>query len=96
MKIKASVRVMNEARQGTSSATGTMWRRQELVLGWSELGDDGRSHEQFLLVSVMGDDIERLAAQGVTVGCLVEGDVSFRTSTFNNRVHNEVRFSVNS
>lgn len=91
MNIKAKICVMNPVMEGISKASGAAWKRQDLVLGWQEpYGNEGRTREQLLLVTLHGDHVDRLAASGWQVGDIFEGEVSFGTRSYGDRVYSDI------
>ena len=91
MQIKALVRVINAPESGVSKTSGNPWVRQDIIIGWDELREDGRTRQQLLKVTLHGESVERFAAlrpvAGVTV---IEGELVFSTSPYGGKVYNDV------
>lgn len=91
MQITATIKVINEVKTGVSKSSGNPWKRQEIVLGWDEpYGEDGRTRQQLLLVSMVGKTVDKFEELECKVGDVITGDLDFETRVANNKVYNDI------
>ena len=91
MQITATIKVINEVKTGVSKSSGNPWKRQEIVLGWEEpYGEDGRTRQQLLLVSMVGKTVDKFEELECKVGDVITGDLDFETRVANNKVYNDI------
>jgi len=91
MKLKVTVRVINEVRQGVSASSGRTWTNQDVIVSWPEMLADGRATEAYQLCTLHGEMIERFAALNPWPGMQIEADIAFGTRQNNGRVYNDNR-----
>lgn len=108
MKIQAKIKVINAPVEGVSQSNGKVWKRQDVILGWDEqyaietnpaqhgnsMGDEMRTREQLLLVTLHGQQVATFAERGYKVGDVIAGDLDFGTRAYGGRVFNDIRMYV--
>ena len=91
MQITATIKVINEVKMGISRASGNPWKRQDIVLGWDEpYGEDGRTRQQLLLVSLSGKNVDKFEELECKRGDVISGNLDFETRVVNDRVYNDI------
>jgi len=88
MKLKVKVQVIGPVRQGVSAASGYEWKNQDIVVTWPETLADGREVNNYQLVTLRGEMVERFAQLGVVVGAVIDADIAFGTRQHNDKVYN--------
>ena len=108
MKIQAIIKVVNAPVEGVSQSNGKVWKRQDVILGWDEqyavespaaqhgnsMGDEMRTREQLLLVTLHGQQVDTFAERGYKVGDVMAGDLDFGTRAYGGRVFNDIRMHI--
>jgi len=89
MKVQATIRVINEVRQGVSISTGREWKSQDVILAWYEKLADGRDYENIQLVTLHGDQVDRFGQLSPQIGQLMTVDLAFSTRQYNGKVYND-------
>ena len=78
MRISATIRVIKEEMSGEHRLTGRPWRSRRLHISWNEpIEGQEYGREQFLIVRLRTEDVERFAAAGYKVGDTISGDLIF-------------------
>ena len=91
MQITATIKVINEIKMGISRSSGNPWKRQDIVLGWAEpYGEDGRTRQQLLLVSLSGKNVDKFEELECKTGDVITGELDFETRVVNDRVYNDI------
>lgn len=94
MKLNVEIRVINDVRNGVSSANGLPWKMQDVVIAWKEAGMDGKERENLQLVTLHGETVDRFASINPQVGMVICADLSFCTRTYGGKVYNDNRMFV--
>lgn len=94
MKINAEVRVISPVASGISSATGSPWKRQDIVLAWPETMPDGNNVEMRVLATLHGEDIDKFAAMNIASGTVITANIIFTTRPYNGKVYNSVTMKL--
>lgn len=89
MKLKVKIQVINDVRQGVSAASGRPWTNQDVVISWAETLSDGRVVDNYQLVTLHGEMVDRFAALHPQPGMVIDADVAFGTRQYNGRVFND-------
>ena len=91
MQITATIKVVNDKQSGISRTSGNEWKRQQVILGWTENAESvSEKREQLLMVTLYGRGVERFEELELGVGSTITGDVEFDTRSVGDRVYNEV------
>ncbi len=108
MKIQATIKVINAPVEGVSQTNGKTWKRQDVIIGWNEeyaieanpaqhgnsVGNEMRTREQLLLVTLHGQQVQTFAERAYKVGDVIAGDLDFGTRASGGRVFNDIRIFI--